>query len=488
MSKQHQTIAIAGFLIGITILLRYFSFFTSVIDHDESTYIVIAQEMLAGKTYLVDLIDTKPVGIFLIYAGMLQLAGNSIVLLRLLTSIWIGITAFLLFRLGERATGSREVGWAAGVLYPLFCSSWAYYGISPNTELFYNLFTVAAVLIVWQAKQGVWPYLFAGLLLGGAFIIKYTIAADAFALGLLVLHRGWRERRFWEAACYRALPMTAIFFLPIGLCTLFYWQIGELDTFYHYTFETTRRYLVDSPWSKRFLFLLEFPGRFLPMSLLAIAGLTFRISADRHWQRFLLIWLLCVGIMVLLPGKRFGHYQIQLMPAAALLAANFFHPFRTKLVRWHTFGWRLLVALYFLIVLLNWNSYRDRPDESRIVVNYLEEELTPGDLVYPGDFHQIVYFLLDQRVLTPYVHSSLLFDEGHIDMLQIDPAAEGRAVLAQKPRFVLLRTDYPNLPLKLTFYQDYRIIKSFPQFELNVWERKYPDHANSRHQRLSGSR
>ena len=55
-------------LVALSVLLRFFSFFPSVMDHDESTYLVIANEMLHHKTLYTDLIDIKPPGIFLLYA------------------------------------------------------------------------------------------------------------------------------------------------------------------------------------------------------------------------------------------------------------------------------------------------------------------------------------------------------------------------------------------------------------------------------------
>ncbi len=48
----------------LSVALRFFSFFPSVLDHDESTYLEIAREMLEGKALYVDLIDIKPPGIF----------------------------------------------------------------------------------------------------------------------------------------------------------------------------------------------------------------------------------------------------------------------------------------------------------------------------------------------------------------------------------------------------------------------------------------
>jgi hypothetical protein len=54
----------------LAVTLRFFSFFPSVIDHDESTYLEIARMLLSGKILYVDMVDIKPPGIFLILAGL----------------------------------------------------------------------------------------------------------------------------------------------------------------------------------------------------------------------------------------------------------------------------------------------------------------------------------------------------------------------------------------------------------------------------------
>ncbi|MEM8586020.1 MAG: hypothetical protein AAGF87_17205, partial [Bacteroidota bacterium] len=101
-------------LIAFAIFLRWGSFFMSVINHDESTYIVIADEMLRGKIYLADVIDTKPIGLFWLFEGLVWLSGGSIFILRLLTSVCIGLTASVWWWTARRVTGSTRVGWATG--------------------------------------------------------------------------------------------------------------------------------------------------------------------------------------------------------------------------------------------------------------------------------------------------------------------------------------------------------------------------------------
>jgi 4-amino-4-deoxy-L-arabinose transferase-like glycosyltransferase len=79
----------------LAVILRFFSFFPSVIDHDESTYLEIARMLLSGKLLYVDMVDIKPPGIFLILAFFQWIFGYSIFVMRLLTALWIALTAFM---------------------------------------------------------------------------------------------------------------------------------------------------------------------------------------------------------------------------------------------------------------------------------------------------------------------------------------------------------------------------------------------------------
>ena len=153
-------------LLLLAVLLRWGTFFPSVINHDESTYFLIGKGLLEGQTYLVDSYDTKPVGIFLVYALMSWLGGSSIFMLRLFTALVVGLTAYLLYRLGNKASGSQNVGWAAGISYLMLASIFKFYGISPNTELFFNPFTLGALLLVWGEGRKLPHFILAGLLLG----------------------------------------------------------------------------------------------------------------------------------------------------------------------------------------------------------------------------------------------------------------------------------------------------------------------------------
>ena len=461
---HHWALPVLSFL---AVIIRVGSFFPSVLDHDESTYFLIGKGLLAGQTYLVDSIDTKPIGIFLIYALMNWLGGSSIFLGRLFTALVVGFTAFLLYRLGRRAGGHERVGWAAGIGYVLLTSIFKFYGLSPNTELFFVPLSIGAILLTWGANRRIYHFVLAGLLLGMGFMIKYVIAADALALGLFLLWQGLRQQNLVQAVFRQCLPLTLAFLVPPLLTYNYYVNIGQADAFLFYTFEVTSRYPVEKSWGALILYTLDFFGRYSPFVFLAIFALRERLTTDRYWQNFLLLWLICATIMTLLPGKTFGHYQIQLMPPLALLAGSWFHPLRTgqswlrrRSPRW---GWGSLAVVVLGLSVGLYSYYQHKLDGPRIVARILKEKMRPGDLVYTGNYHQMVYYLIDQPSLTPYIHSSLLFYPHHVVALGINLAEETHQIIdIKKPRFVLLRTSHPTNLLTNSIYQNYHLQDTLP--------------------------
>ncbi len=446
----------------LAVIIRWGTFFPSVINHDESTYFLIGKGLLEGQTYLVDSFDTKPLGIFLIYAAMSWLGGGSIFMLRLFTALIIGLTAYLIYRLGVKGNQDQRVGWAAGIGYLILSSTFKYYGLSPNTELFFVPFAVGAVLLIWGDDRKWHHFLIAGTLLGLGFMVKYVIAADAFAIGAFLLWQGWRKKDLVTAIFWQCLPLTLAFFVPLALTYSYYASIDQLDAFLFYTFDVTSRYPVEASWGSRFLFTLEFFARFFPFTLLAIFAYREHQANDRIWQGFLLFWMMCVLIITILPGKTFGHYQIQLMPPLALLAGSWFYGNRTAQAwlrnipnRW---AWGTLATLVLGLSIALYSYYNGKVDDPRVVTEELQKRLAPGELVYTGNYHHITYHLLGQESLTPYVHSSLLYYDHHVAALELDLEHEAQQILDHNPRFALLRTDHPHNQLTDIIYENFTII------------------------------
>jgi 4-amino-4-deoxy-L-arabinose transferase-like glycosyltransferase len=104
-------------LIVASIFLRFFSFFPSELDHDESTYAIIGNEILQGKKLYTEVTDTKPVGIFLIYAGLQAIFGYSIFMKRLFTALLVAVTAYFIRKASFKIFSNWNAANASAIVY-----------------------------------------------------------------------------------------------------------------------------------------------------------------------------------------------------------------------------------------------------------------------------------------------------------------------------------------------------------------------------------
>ena len=451
--------------VGFAVALRWGSFFISVINHDESTYIVIADELLRGGTYLRDAIDTKPIGIFWVYAVLIKVTGGSIAALRLAAATAVGLGGWGLYLATRRALRHDVAAVAAGLIYCVMCSIFSYYGLSPNTEIFFNGLTIAAVALAVAPRAGArrdpfWHWPVAGLLLGLAVIIKPFAAAEALAVGLFMVWYYVRAGR-WGRMLGAGLALVGAFSLPLAGVYSYYAGLGMLDTLSFYLFEVNGAYPIELAWYLRLKYMGDYLLRYAPFVVLGAwlpikfgsrwalarvrgwgnkrtAGLgqgAAQLTRTRVWWYYLLLQFLIVTAVVLVTGKRFGHYQVQLHPALALLAATFWAGGYSwwrgragEVVRRYTPTLLLAMAAGLgTMYLFYYGAKEDRPAK---IAEYLEPRLGPEDTFFGLNGFQITYHLLGRPAPTPYVHSSLLFLDHHVRAFQIDELAEARRLLA----------------------------------------------------------
>ena len=172
-------------------LLRVASFRLSVIDWDESLYLLQAREWLRGGWPLVTTWDMHPVGGPAMVALALLAFGESVASVRLLGLLAVTVTAWILYLTIRILGGPRAVGIGAGLIYVVHTAIRA--GLSTNTELLFAPFTCAALAIgvhAFRAQTPLsWRSLVAmGLLVGWALTIKQVVVplgCLAFALPML---------------------------------------------------------------------------------------------------------------------------------------------------------------------------------------------------------------------------------------------------------------------------------------------------------------
>ncbi|MBK8954337.1 MAG: glycosyltransferase family 39 protein [Saprospiraceae bacterium] len=447
----------------LAILLRVFSFSPLVIDHDESTYLVIADALLQGKIYLQDVIDTKPIGIFGIYAAMLKLFGKTIWATRLMACIFIAATAFMLSRIQMKQLQNKTASIFTGVVYIFMVSLFSRWGISPNTEIYFNFFNCAAIFLL--LYHNTWlSAISAGVFIGLAFHTKYVAAADAAALFCFLIIRSFQEKSVIKLIKEKLL-YAAFGFLIVTLTVVYYFlQNNAWDAFTYYTFRVTGNYSSSTSLSDSLRFLADYFLRFLPVTVII-----FLVARSNEFQKhasrlFLYFWLILDLLIIIIPGKYFEHYFIQLMPVSSLLAGMIFltrygqafsHHIKLPLFKTST---ALLIAL---ILFFHHKSFVQKPELLKDITSFMQKEVKSNERIYTANANHILYFLLNKESPTPYIHSSLLWNDKHRKTLQLDGILEIDKIREKNPDYILWSLSDQNQEMQSRLFENYAVVREF---------------------------
>ena len=472
--------------------MRWPSFDQSVIDHDESTYIVIGQAVWRGELLYTDVWDTKPAGIFLLFGFILKLFGGSIFTIRMLATVAITLTSLCLYQ-AKRCWGhSWSESILSGALCVMMCSAYRF-GLPAHIELFF-MPCVAAALWILIARDTLMSATLAGLVLGLGFIVKYVILFDIIPLALIFFIRplwnAWRDDRdHLRVHLRRATFFVCAAALPFASLHLAFALTGNFDDFYQATYVIPRRYVSSGNaevfWRMIKRFHYDYIWVLIPfylslswslMNTIRPAnhrGLTSTYSSRRVEVLFGALWYLSVWVSVLIPGKPFTHYFLQLSLPTAFLAPRILSKLAVPWLQRSAF---IMIALFMMGYAGQRASehhrvYHNRVDVPREVAAYLRPKLKPHDRIYTANFDHILYHLLELDSPTKYVHRSLLTNPQHLKTLALDPLDELAHILRQKPRFILTVNRYRHRALNEALRRDYRRLKVFYR-RYHVYERK----------------
>lgn len=434
--KNNTFIIFTGFIL-LSIALRFLSFQYSVIDHDESTYLVIAQEILDGKTLYVDVWDIKPPGIFLLFAALLKVFGHSIWVIRLVAAIVIGLTAGFLFLSLKRWGIKQKYALFAGVSSVLLCAvhKWNF---AANTEIFFLLFT-AIGLFFFSGKKRPLNFFLSGLFIGLGFVIKYVVLFDIAAFWLFYLLFFRKEHKI-KLLLQNSIAMGLGFIIPYVSVILYYYFGPNFEAFRFVSFVVPRNYANSFDSIKAVLFFLEFHLIYAPFVFLFILALW--KGKNRKIVYFSLIWYVLVWMIVLLPGKFFHHYYFQLLlPLAFMLPEAFNND--TK-VQYYLLKQKKYIIGLFILLYLSWNiafqyqSFVKKKDYRREVAKYLNEHLQENETIY-CNYSSIIYFLCSTSPPQKYIHPSLLTKQEHIEAIAVDVEEEMRRIVQAEVDYMVIQ-------------------------------------------------
>ena len=245
-NKQIDWLVFTLFLL-IVFFLRLPSFFKSAFGPDESLYLLMARSLTEGHPPYTVFFDHKPTGIYILFALALLIFGKSVIAIRILACIFVAITCYLLYRLGNIISkNDKKVGLLAGILYAILSLSNG--GLSSNTEIFYTTFVVLAFYLLWDViansgqriSQNSLRLFLIGLAMGIGFQIKQVVMFDFIAIlmivGLHMYHYLNSRRSLFAKLCKCYILLEFGFFVPFVTVCLYFLVNGNFADYVYANF------------------------------------------------------------------------------------------------------------------------------------------------------------------------------------------------------------------------------------------------------------
>ena len=449
LARHRWSIALA-LLPAIVVVIRWASFLPSVIDWDESLYVLQAREWLRGNWPFSGVWDMHPLGAPAVIAVFFLIFGESLETVRFLGSFCVIATGYALIALARVTGAPRSLGYAAAILYAAHSLQMG--GLASNTEILFAPLVVSCLALA-LAPGPLWPRLISmGLLMGCALLIKQVTTPEGCLAYAIFAWPLLRTRR-WGLLAATAASFAVLCLTPTALVAGIYALRGEFGIWFESTVLAPLEYasgripLEQMAWR---ITLAALALRWLLALVVPAIMLAPRDPVLRRLMFFALLWLLVASLAVAGPGFFFPHYFLIVMPPLSLLGAIGAYAFaqyvsgaRARL------GLAALVA--FLAVDLMAADVTPRlsrgfamgsPDTPRRMAALMNDELQPGDTIFVPNYQPVVYFLTQARLPTRFPFPVHLTG-GFARLAGVDTDAEVARILASRPRFIVLdRTEW----------------------------------------------
>jgi 4-amino-4-deoxy-L-arabinose transferase-like glycosyltransferase len=306
-------------LLVLSIVVRLPLFFPAVIDHDESTYILVAQLWLDGHLPYLSVWEIKPPLLFGVFAGILALVGDSVPGIRLMGAMCVAVTAGLVYDIVRRTCSVAAAAWAAALCVVLLSVMGS--GQATMSEHVMLPFLMGAVAL-WRRPHRSPASLFAmGGLLAAAVLVRPNAVVPLLATaGFLAVERSGRTHTRWMAFASGGVFVTALVCAPFVLSGHFsdLWSAAVVSA--------GARAGLAGNGATHVLDLLRaavtIDGTSSPFWLAILLWALALFSVVRDGNRQLSVLLMSVLLSIVFSGGTYQHYFLQAVPFAALLAAS----------------------------------------------------------------------------------------------------------------------------------------------------------------------
>jgi 4-amino-4-deoxy-L-arabinose transferase and related glycosyltransferases of PMT family len=380
-----------------------------VVNWDEDTFMLMAQDVLRGHLPYVAAFDNKPPGIFLWTAGVFEAFGTSLVAVRLTSGLWMAAAAAFAFLIARRFAPVTAAGVAVALM--LTATFYPIAGGFSSTEWPCVALLLAAFYLQIAHGGSLAAAFGAGLCAALAVLFRTNAAVAVAMIGLLYAAGSlWKPLGFTRAA---VLPFAAGVILPPLALALVYAAQGQFHTLWLANVTVPFSYsrgqngiLIATKQFFEMIGLMVTSPPFTLAPLLVLTGLGASIGFRRARPRDLVLLTAVSGaalVAILVCGTFYPHYLVQALPFAAPWVAMGLRP------RWLTNAAAVAVAAVFVgqawagaVTLAHFGAGYD----IRHAADALRPVLKPDDKVWAMKSHLILVYLDRPPVSPAALHPS----------------------------------------------------------------------------------
>ena len=308
-------------LLALILPIHYINGFLSP---DESTFMLIGDSINHGSIPYKDFFDIKPPGIFYLNALIFFVFGKSFYMSRIVLYITNALSALIIYFLGKNLW-NKHIGQLSSILFLIGVYNPLIEGYFVLTEPYMVFFGLLGIFVFFKFRD--WRYLVpVGFFLSIATLFKqpgilfYVLILIYYVSGLL--NKRNRTKIFIYEIIKSSLLVSIGFLIPIIITIVFFYREGVLYDLIYWSF----LYLISGKYGT----VIDITSLFQPINSLVIIWIPALISVviiiynlakkKIQYNNILVIWwLLLFGYT--LTTRQFGHYFIQILPPACILAS-----------------------------------------------------------------------------------------------------------------------------------------------------------------------
>jgi Dolichyl-phosphate-mannose-protein mannosyltransferase len=294
------------------------------LERDEGEYAYAGQLLLQGIPPYVMVYNMKFPGIYMAYAGLMKLFGESGRGIHIGFILVNGFSIVLVYLLGVRLF-NRRTGVTAAAIFAYGSLTPALLGTAAHATHFVLLPALGGLLLLLKGiEQRSTPWLFgSGVALGVSMLMKqhgifFVVCGAAYGLFHLISEEGLGRKAIWRA-CAAYVSGVA---LPLIGTGIWLWKAGVFGKFWYWCIDYARYYAVENSGPAQIVsgFFTLTPRVIFFITACALVGLVIIWRAgSRAVAWFGTIFLIC-SILSIFPGFNFRpHYYVMLLPAVCLL-------------------------------------------------------------------------------------------------------------------------------------------------------------------------